>query len=54
MEDIDETFSNWLKGPQGTQCAEISILYLDLYKGILEARLKAAFVAGAISYINPR
>ena len=54
MEDIDETFKNWLNGQQGAQCAETSILHMDSYKEVLEARLKAAFVAGAISYINPK
>jgi len=54
VEDIDETFKNWLNGQQGTQCAETSILHMDSYKEVLEARLKAAFVAGAISYISPK
>lgn len=40
-------FNEWIKSPQGKQATDTSILHLDSYASVLNARLEAAFLAGA-------
>lgn len=47
--ELDDAFEIWKNSREGKLCLEDSILHLHKYQDVLEARLRAAFVAGARS-----